>query len=132
MDVPLSQKRLVPETLEYDSQPPPRAPPNPTLQPLKNNIRDKFFGNFYNSIDMLIRSSTTDTDKQNTAVFVDDMLFKLGALRSKLPSGLSSEQEEHLRNANKLAKTQAESRMRNPFGSGTRRRRKRKGSRRSH
>ena len=128
----LSQKRLPPETLEYNSQPPPRAPPNPNLEPLKQNIRNKFFGNFYNGIDMLIRSSTTDTDKQNTAVFVDDLLFKLGVLRSKLPSSLSSAQEEHLENARKLAKTQAEYKIQNPFGSGTRRRRKRKGSRRRH
>jgi hypothetical protein len=128
----LSQKRLPQQTLEYDSQPPPRAPANPNLEPLKDNIRNKFFGKFYNSIDLLIRSSTTDTDKQNTVVFVDDMLFKLGVLRANLPSGLSSAQEEHLENARKLAKTQAESRIQNPFGSGTRRRRKRKGSRRSH
>ena len=132
MDLPLSQKRLAPETLEYNPQPPPRPRINSELERLKDNIRNKFYANFYNSIDMLIRSSTTDTDKRNTAVFVDDLLFKLGVLRATLPSGLSSEQEEHLRNANKLAKTQAESRIQNPFGSGTRRRRRRKGTRRRY
>jgi hypothetical protein len=39
------------------------------LEPLKANISNKFFPNFKNSMDNLIRSSLTETDKQNTALF---------------------------------------------------------------
>ena len=122
-DLPLSQKNI-PVSMAPVSQ---RAPGSANLEPLKANISNKFFPNFKNSMDNLIRSSVTETDKQNSAIFFDGLLHDLTMLRTYLPSSLSRDQQNALEDATLYGK-----RPRPSFGMGTRKNKKRKGSRRKH